>query len=66
MEKTRVIYFFEPLEDNRRASGNKQHELLDIVAIAICSVICGADSWEEVQVYGKIKFEWLSSFFMVV
>ena len=62
MKKARVIDFFEPLEDNRRASGNKQHELLDIVAIAICSVICGADSWEEVQLYGKIKFEWLSSF----
>jgi predicted transposase YbfD/YdcC len=62
MKSTRVIDFFEPLEDNRRASGNKQHELLDIVAISICSVICGADSWEEVQEYGKIKMEWLSTF----
>lgn len=62
MKKTRVIDFFEPLEDNRRPSGNKQHELLDIVAISICGVICGADSWEEIQEYGKIKEKWLSTF----
>lgn len=62
MKTTRVIDFFEPLDDNRRASGNKQHELLDIVAISICAVICGADSWEEIQEYGKIKKKWLSTF----
>lgn len=57
-----MIYFFEPLEDHRRASRNKQHELLDIVAISIFGVICGADFWEEVQEYGKVKQKWLSSF----
>ena len=41
---TRVEDFFEPLEDNRRASGNKQYELLDIIAISIYGIICGADS----------------------
>jgi predicted transposase YbfD/YdcC len=62
MKTTRVIDFFEPLQDNRRPSGNKQHELLDIVAISICGVICGAESWEEIEQYGKIKQSWLKSF----
>lgn len=62
MKTTKVIDFFQSLEDNRRASGNKQHELLDIVAISICGVICGADSWEEIEEYGKIKEKWLSTF----
>lgn len=62
MSTTRVIDFFEPLKDSRRASGNKQHELLDIVAICICAVISGAESWEEIESYGKIKQEWLSTF----
>lgn len=62
MKRARLIDFFEPLEDTRRPSGNKQHELLDVVAISICGVICGADSWEEIQEYGRIKEEWLSSF----
>jgi predicted transposase YbfD/YdcC len=65
MKKTRVINFFEPLEDHSRSSGNKQHELLDIVAISICGVICGADSWEEIHEYGRIKEEWLSSFLVL-
>lgn len=62
MKTTRVIDFFEPLQDNRRASGNKQHELLDIVAISVCAVICGAESWEEIERYGNIKQPWLDSF----
>lgn len=62
MKTTRIIDFFEPLQDNRRPAGNKQHELLDIVAISICAVICGAESWEEIHRYGKIKQKWLSTF----
>jgi predicted transposase YbfD/YdcC len=62
MKTTRVIDFFEPLNDNRRSTGNKQHELLDIVAISICAVISGAESWEEIEQYGNIKKKWLSTF----
>lgn len=58
----RIIDFFEPINDNRRASGNKQHELLDIVAISISAVICGAETWEEIEGYGKAKQKWLSTF----
>lgn len=58
----RIIDFFEELDDKRRLSGNKQHELLDIITISICGVICGAESWEEIEQYGKIKQVWLSTF----
>jgi predicted transposase YbfD/YdcC len=62
MNNTRIIDFFEELDDNRRPSGNKQHELLDIIAISICGTICGAESWEEIEEYGKIKEVWLTTF----
>ncbi len=62
MSETRIIKFFSDLPDHRRSSGNKQHELLDIVAISICATLCGADSWEEIQEYGQIKQKWLSTF----
>lgn len=62
MNKKRVIDFFEGLDDKRSRSGNRRHELLDIVAISIAAVICGADSWEEIEQYGKIKQKWLSTF----
>ena len=36
-----------------------EHRLLDIIVIAICGVICGADSWVE---FGKAKQDWLKGF----
>jgi hypothetical protein len=36
--------------------------LLDIIGITICAVICGADSWVEIENYGNAKQEWLSRF----
>lgn len=62
MSKLRIIDFFQDLDDKRRSSGNKQHELLDVITISICGVICGAESWEEIEEYGKIKQKWLSTF----
>jgi predicted transposase YbfD/YdcC len=35
---------------------------LDIVAIAICAIICGADTWVDVAMYGRIKEDWLRQF----
>lgn len=62
MKTTRVIDFFNELNDPRASRGNKQHDLLDIVAISICAVICGAESWEEIAEYGRIKKKWLGTF----
>ncbi len=39
-----------------------EHSLLDIVAITICAVICGAESWVEIEAYGQSKAEWLGTF----
>ena len=36
--------------------------MLDIVAIAICAVICGADSWVYVEMFAKSKEEWFRCF----
>ena len=38
------------------------HKLIDIIAIAICAVTCGADSWLEVAEYGETREEWLKTF----
>ena len=40
----------------------KRHQLLDIIAIAICAVICGADSWVYIELFGKSKLEWFQTF----
>jgi hypothetical protein len=41
---------------------NKRHALLDIITIASCAVICGADSREDIEEFGNTKKEWLETF----
>ena len=40
----------------------KRHQLLDILVIAICAVICGADDWVEVEAFGNAKLAWFKTF----
>jgi hypothetical protein len=46
-----IAPYFSVLEDPRRY--NRRHKLLDIVLIAICAAICGADGWEDIELFGK-------------
>jgi len=34
--------------------------LRDIIIIAMCGVICGADGWVGIEEFGKAKEEWLT------
>ena len=52
---------FAGLEDPR-VERTKLHELLDIIVIAICALICGADDWTEVELFGNAKLSWLRTF----
>jgi predicted transposase YbfD/YdcC len=40
----------------------KRHQLLDIVTIAVCGVICGANTWVAVAEFGRSKEAWLRGF----
>jgi predicted transposase YbfD/YdcC len=52
---------FETIDDPR-AAYRIQHTLVDMMMIAICAIICGADSWVEIEQYGLSKELWLSTF----
>lgn len=52
---------FANLKDPRMRRIPK-HYLIDIITIAICAVICGADSWVEVEEFGRAKEEWFRTF----
>lgn len=41
---------------------NKRHKLIDIITIAICAVVCGANSWEHIEVFGQSKLDWFKEF----
>ena len=40
----------------------KRHDLLAVVTIALCAVVCGADTWVEVAAFGRSKEAWLRTF----
>jgi predicted transposase YbfD/YdcC len=44
---------------------NRKHTAADIVAIAICAVISGADGWNEVERFGKSRLKWLETFLVL-
>lgn len=56
-----IATYFGELQDPRIERG-KEHQLLDILVIAICAVICGANDWEAVAEYGRSKEEWFKTF----
>ena len=53
--------YFGDLPDPR-VRGRCDHQLLDIIMIAICGVLCGADSWVGIETVGKAKESWFREF----
>jgi predicted transposase YbfD/YdcC len=51
---------FASLSDPRSFHApNQRHELIDILVIAVCAVICGAEGWEDIEEYGHAQAQWL-------
>ena len=59
--KQTIVDYFVDIKDPR-IDRTKRHKLIDIITIAICAVICGADSWVTIETYGKAKENWLKKF----
>jgi predicted transposase YbfD/YdcC len=55
--KSPIDYFAQTKDP--RIERNKEHLLEDIIFITIASVICGAETWNDIEAYGKQKKEWL-------
>lgn len=56
-----IEQYFGDLTDPR-VERTKRHALLDIVTLAVCGVICGAESWVEIEEFGKAKQAWFKQF----
>src|SRR5262249_42954801 len=56
-----ILDHFAELPDPRREQG-RIHQLDEIVFMAICAILCGADSWEEIAAYARSKLDWLKTF----
>lgn len=56
-----LLVHFAKLTDPR-VERTKEHKLLDIVVIVVCTIIAGADGWVAVDTFGNAKAKWLRTF----
>src|SRR5260221_1682661 len=61
MTTTSITDYFSSLTDPR-IERTKRHNLIDIISIALCGIICGADNWVDIEEFGKSKESWLRNF----
>ena len=57
--KTSLHHYFSQLPDPR-THRNKKHLLIDIIVLSIIAVICGAESWNSIELFGNSKKDFLS------
>jgi predicted transposase YbfD/YdcC len=52
---------FSKVTDPRK-DRTKEHKRIEIIAIAICAIICGAEGWTDIENFGNSKEHWLKTF----
>lgn len=58
LPKISLTRLFEDMDDPR-VVGRCSYPLVEVVLIGICAVLCGAETWTEVEEFGESKREWL-------
>jgi predicted transposase YbfD/YdcC len=56
-----MVEVFEGLEDWRSAQQTR-HRLSELLTVAVCAVLSGADDFEEIAQWGAAKLKWLRGF----
>lgn len=59
--KTTIEQHFSAIED-KRVERTKRHLLIDIITITLCAVIAGAETWDDLELYGKCQYKWFKKF----
>jgi Transposase len=56
-----ICHHFAKLKDPRRRH-RRLHHLQDVVVIALCAIIAGAQDWQEIETFGRKRRDWLRRF----
>ena len=64
MTKSGLVKLTESFSDmpDPRVIGRTDHHLVDILVLTVCAVLCGADDWEAVEMWGDAKLAWLRQY----
>ena len=60
----RLVAVFTPFAElsDPRMARTRVHDLFDIVVVALCGTIAGADGWADIERFGKERLAWLRTF----
>lgn len=60
----RLVAVFTPFEDlaDPRIERTRVHDLFELVVVALCGTIAGADTWADIERFGKDRLVWLRTF----
>ena len=47
--------------EDPRFDRTKSNDLEDILVLSVLAVLCGADGWEEIELFANIRFSWLKT-----
>jgi predicted transposase YbfD/YdcC len=59
--KRSLIDHFKDLPDPR-VTGRCDHDLIDVLVIALCCLLCGGEGFNDMEDFGKAKHDWLKTF----
>jgi len=60
----RLVAVFTPFEDltDPRMARTRAHDLFELVVVALCGTLAGADAWTDIERFGNERLEWLRTF----
>jgi len=61
MATASIMEYFATVEDPR-IERSRLHPLASILALSLCAVVCGANSFATIEVFGKAREAWLRTF----
>lgn len=62
--KLSLIEHFKVVPDPR-VNRTKDHALIDVLVIAICTLLCGGETFNDVEDFGQAKEEWFRTFLLL-
>lgn len=62
--KTPIISLITLLEEvpDPRVTATVEHDLVDILTIALCTILCGGESFYDMEQFGEVRLAWLKTF----
>src|SRR5437763_7167949 len=59
--KLGLIEHFKVIQDPR-LNRTKDHDLIDVLVIAVCCLLCGGETFNDMEDFGEAKYEWFKTF----